>query len=181
MGKRSDFKRNKGDYYITPAEAVLPLMPFVAAGAKYAEVCAGNGALIEALAAHGLVCVYAADERPKGGKGTGIVRANALHLTNADLGNAKFIITNPPWTREILHAMILRFALLRPTWLLFDADWAHTKQAKFYLRFCRRIVSAGRIKWIADSNNTGKDNAAWYLFDATAAATGDGPIFEGFE
>ena len=28
-----------------------------------------------------------------------------------------------------------------------------------------RIVSVGRVKWIAGSKFTGKDNAAWYLFD----------------
>ena len=38
---------------------------------------------------------------------------------------------------------------LAPTWLLFDADWAHTKQAAPYLRHCSHIVSVGRVHWMA--------------------------------
>ena len=53
-----------------------------------------------------------------------------------------------------------------PTWLLFDADWAHTKQSAPYMTSCVKIVSIGRVKWIEDSKMTGKDNCAWYLFDA---------------
>jgi hypothetical protein len=33
----------------------------------------------------------------------------------------------------------------------------------------RKIVSIGRVKWIEDSAGSGKDNAAWYLFDAIKA------------
>jgi len=53
---------------------------------------------------------------------------------------------------------------LAPTWLLFDADWMHTKQAEEYLSRCEKIISVGRLKWIADSDHAGKDNCAWYLF-----------------
>ena len=48
-------------------------------------------------------------------------------------------------------------------WLLFDADWPHTKQSKNYISMCSKIVSVGRVKWFG--NMTGKDNCAWYLFD----------------
>lgn len=61
--------------------------------------------------------------------------------------------------------MIECFRNLLPTWLLFDADWAHTKQASEYLKYCSKIVSIGRVKWIPDSKMTGKDNCAWYLFN----------------
>ena len=54
---------------------------------------------------------------------------------------------------------------MAPTWLLFDADWMHTKQSAPLMPYCRAIVSVGRLKWIPDSAMTGKDNAAWYLFD----------------
>lgn len=175
MGKRSDFPRMKADFYVTPPEAVLPLLPHLKYDTKFAEPCAGNGALSAALEGHGYKCLYEADADPKADH---IHRADALKLCGHDLRGTDMIITNPPWTREILHPMILRFALLRPTWLLFDGDWAHTKQAVFYLRICRRIVSAGRVRWITGSKNTGKDNAAWYLFDGTAAA-GSATVFEG--
>jgi hypothetical protein len=61
--------------------------------------------------------------------------------------------------------LIDRFASIRPTWLLFDADWMHTKQAIPYLQYCSKVVAIGRVKWIEDSKFTGKDNACWYLFD----------------
>jgi hypothetical protein len=61
--------------------------------------------------------------------------------------------------------MIDRFATTHPTWLLFDADWAHTKQSTPYMAYCAKIVSVGRVKWIEGSKMTGKDNCAWYLFD----------------
>ena len=58
--------------------------------------------------------------------------------------------------------MIDHFRKIRPTWLLFDADWMHTKQASPYLFNVEKIISVGRIKWFG--NTTGKDNCAWYLF-----------------
>ena len=76
-----------------------------------------------------------------------------------------YIITNPPWDREILHPMIEHFSALRPTWLLLDADWIHTKQSAPFMPWLRKIVSVGRVKWIPDSKMTGKDNCAWHLFD----------------
>ena len=58
--------------------------------------------------------------------------------------------------------MIEHFKSLKPTWLLFDADWMHTRQSREYIKYCSMIVSVGRIKWFG--NMTGKDNCAWYLF-----------------
>ena len=60
--------------------------------------------------------------------------------------------------------MIDHFRKIRPTWLLFDADWIHTKQSVQYLPLLKKIVSIGRVQWIPDSNSTGKDNCCWYLF-----------------
>jgi hypothetical protein len=89
---------------------------------------------------------------------------DALHLAPEHLAGAECIITNPPWSRNILHGMIDRFASLAPTWLLFDADWAFTKQSEPYMDRCQMIVAVGRVKWIEGSKNTGKDNCAWYNF-----------------
>lgn len=87
----------------------------------------------------------------------------ALTLTDAELPGVP-IITNPPWTRAVLHPMIAHLSSLRPTWLLFDADWPHTRQASELMLRCERIVAIGRVKWIEGSPHTGKDNCAWYLF-----------------
>jgi hypothetical protein len=70
----------------------------------------------------------------------------------------------------VLHQLIIHLSSLAPTWLLFDADWAHTKQAVPYLERCRKIVSVGRVKWIPDSKMTGKDNCAFYLFRSGTAS-----------
>ena len=85
-----------------------------------------------------------------------------LNWVRMKLYESGYIITNPPWDRTMLHPMIEHFTKLRPTWLLFDADWAHTKQSAPYMKKCAEIVSVGRIKWFG--NMTGKDNCAWYLF-----------------
>ena len=89
-------------------------------------------------------------------------------LQHPDIGfdeliESDYVITNPPCDRKILHPMIEYFAPRIRTWLLFDADWMHTKQSVPFMNMCSKIVSVGRIKWFG--NMTGKDNCAWYLFD----------------
>lgn len=164
MGKRSNFARIEKDFYRTPKEAVAPLLPFLPAAFTYIEPCAGDGALIDALPGR---CVHARDIDPKR---QDIYRYDALNLDPFTAKSADFIITNPPWSRNLLHPMIDLFARMCPTWLLFDADWMHTRQAAPYAPLCRMVVSIGRVKWIPDSKYSGKDNAAWYLFDAQSDA-----------
>lgn len=160
MGKRSSFERNERDLYPTPPEAVAPLLPHLAPGTRFVEPCAGDGRLADELVRHGHVCMDATDIEPLA---AGIRRADALG-TKWDCGDA--FITNPPWLRTFLHPLIIHLSDQAPTWLLFDADWMHTKQAAPFKSRLRRVVSVGRVKWIPDSKMTGKDNAAWYLFDA---------------
>jgi hypothetical protein len=166
MGKRSSFERIERDFYPTPREAVLPLLPHLAPGTRFVEPCAGNGALVDVLTAAGHVCARAWDIEPQRDD---IDRLNALERL---VGNIDCFITNPPWDRRTLHPMITHFSDQHPTWLLFDADWQHTRQSVPFLPRLRRIVSVGRVKWIPDSKMTGKDNCAWHLFDkpSTAAA-----------
>jgi hypothetical protein len=83
---------------------------------------------------------------------------------------AECFITNPPWDRKALHPIIENLSRQLPTWLLFDADWMHTKQSVPFMPWLHKIVSVGRVKWIPDSKMTGKDNCCWYLFDATREA-----------
>ena len=155
MGKRSDFERRKNDAYQTPAPAVLPLIPHLRGIKTFAEPCAGEGKLVKALECHGLICNFFDDIE----NGFDAITDEGLELARFDA-----IITNPPWTREILHQMILRFQSIAPTWLLFDADWVHTRQALPFIDQCSHIVSVGRVKWIEDSKFSGKDNAAWHRF-----------------
>jgi hypothetical protein len=153
MGKRSNFTRKPRDLYPTPPPAVAPLLPHVTDIRFFHEPCAGDGDLVRHLEAAGKVCSAASDIAEG---------VDALSITECR-GDA--FITNPPWLREILHRLIAHLSAIAPTWLLLDADWAHTDQAIPFLRWCRKIVSVGRVKWDPDSPHTGKDNAAWYFFD----------------
>lgn len=154
MGKRSDFARIERDFYPTPPEAVLPLVPHLPEFARFAEPCCGDMALVRSLEQHGLECAYAGDIS------TG---QDAFSWWPDD--DINFIITNPPWDRKILHPMIDRFRGQCSTWLLFDADWVHTKQAAPFMPYLSKIVSVGRVKWFPESKMTGKDNCAWHLFE----------------
>lgn len=155
MGKRSEFERIEKDFYRTiDPRAVLPLLPFIE-GNTYVEPCCGEGDLINMLNPRAICLGFSDIETGK----------DALTIDELYCGNADMIITNPPWSRKLLHSMILHFCKLRPTWLLFDADWAHTKQSSELMKYCTDIVSVGRLIWIEGTKTSGKDNCAWYRFD----------------
>jgi len=166
MGKRSSFKRRKRDFYPTPYEGVTPLLPHLPEGTMFVEPCAGDGALVDHLEMNGHHCIGAYDIQPRC---EGVRMLDAL---TADYLAPPCIITNPPWDRDILHPLIIRLSRQAPTWLLFDADWMHTRQSWRFLPMLRKVVSVGRLKWIPGSKHTGKDNCCWYLFDANS----NGPI-----
>lgn len=161
MGKRSNYERIPRDFYPTPPEAVRPLVPHLPSNFSYWEPCAGDGALIDALPG---TCGGASDVEPRR---SDIGEADALRV--GVMCWVDLIITNPPWDRKVLHPMIEHFSAMRPTWLLFDADWMHTKQSAPFVPWLRKVVSVGRVKWIPDSKHTGKDNCCWYLFDQNAS------------
>jgi hypothetical protein len=168
MGKRSSFQKNRHDQYYTPLKPVKPLVPHLPKTPfTYAEPCAGNGSLIthlKSLIEHG-ECLIKSDIEP------GSPEIEVRSAFNQSFDNVDMIITNPPWTREILHDMIVYFSDQKPTWLLFDADWMYTDQSIPYMERCREIVPIGRVKWIEGTQKTGKDNAAWYLFDKKSDQT----------
>jgi len=173
MGKRSDFTRKKHDFYRTPKSCVDVLLPHLPRHGTFCEPCAGDGALVRHLASKHK-CVSAFDIAPQ----TDDIReGDASFITEDDLNGADMIITNPPWDRAPLHQIIERCAILRPTWLLFDADWVHTKQARHSLQLCVMIISVGRVQWIEGSGMSGKDNCCWYLFNATDSRRGN-PTFK---
>jgi hypothetical protein len=171
MGRRSDFERRDQDFYPTPRAAVLPLLPYVPQGTKFIEPCAGDGTLVRVLESFGHHCVDAFDVEP---------RISFVRILDArwfrDTQNADMFITNPPWARAELHGLIRHLSALLPTWLLFDADWPHTLQARTLIKHCASIVSIGRVKWIENSKHTGKDNSCWYFFPVNHTA---GPHFYG--
>lgn len=168
MGKRSEFPRRVQDTYQTiDARAVGALLPHLINVRSFAEPCCGDGFLTEELERQGLTCAWSSDI--EGG-------FDAFHLYSSLIAKADAIITNPPWTRQLLHPLIAHFMYLKPTWLLFDADWAFNRHARLYLPNCTHIVAVGRLKWIENTTMVGKDNAAWYRFDGDHKT---GPHFYG--
>lgn len=171
MGKRSQFERVERDYYPTPAAAVLPLLPHLEPRTHFIEPCAGDGRLMRHLEHHGHVCVDAFDIEPQHKDIDQDDALEAIFVPERGQPIPDAVITNPPWRRDFLHPFIHHWRVQMPTWVLCDADWAHTVQAAPFLPFCRKIVSIGRVKWIEDSKMTGKDNAVWMLLDDTPGPT----------
>ncbi len=163
MGKRSEFERVEKDFYRTiDKRAVQALEPHLRCE-NFAEPCSGMLDLANDVISLGYDCVWHSDISE------GI---DALDLDSDRIHNADCIITNPPWTRSILHPMIDHFISIAPyCWLLFDSDWAHTKQSSPYMKYCTDIVSVGRLIWIPGTNTSGKDNCAWYRFSKDAERT----------
>jgi hypothetical protein len=159
MGKRSNFKRIERDFYRTPELAVLPLLDHISDVREYIEPCAGDGALIDILKKYGKKCLFACDIFSQ--------REDVVKYDLFDLSfENKTIITNPPWDRKILHPLLDKVVESKNcvAYLLFDADWMHTKQSSNYIKYCEKIISIGRVKWIEGSKMTGKDNCCWYKF-----------------
>ena len=163
MGKRSDYERVDRDFYPTPWQAVEPLVPHLPSEFAFAEPCAGDGALVNHIETlvEGSWCSWASDIEPQ---------SDSIHKNHfRDLGSSEFleadyIITNPPWDRKLLHPIIEYFTAFKPTWLLFDADWMHTKQSIEYLPLLKKVVSICRVQWIEGSKSSGKYNSCWYFF-----------------
>jgi hypothetical protein len=165
MGKRSNFERRERDFYATPAAAVPPLIPHLRLHAvrTFAEPCCGDGALVNHLEGFGLRCVYAGD-----------IASGDDALARDSYGEADCVISNPPYARSLMHALISHFQRIAPTWLLLEMDWAATRQAVPHLVCCSDIVVIGRLRWIAGTTMTGKENFGWFRFDARHSG---GPIF----
>lgn len=162
MGKHSNFERKPRDYYPTPIDAVKPLISHLPEKFHFAEPCAGDGRLVEhikKLTDNKAIPTLLSDIEPQKNN---ILKEDVFDVKIPE--TTDFIITNPPWKRTLLHPLIEHLRVQKPTWLLFDANWMFTKQARDYLPYCEKIVTIGRVKWIEDSKMTGKDDSCWYLF-----------------
>lgn len=163
MGKRSDFKRVERDFYPTPREAVVPLLPHLSNG-DFDEPCAGDGALVDHLRSFGHKCRFASDIAPQR---AGIVRMNAFDISQT--GAMKYI-SNPPWPAigqkgDPVISMALHLSEIAPTWFLLSSDFMQNKYFARLQARCVKVVAVGRVKWIPESAGLGKDNCCWYLFD----------------
>ena len=163
MGKRSSFERIPRDILPTPAGAVPPLIPHLRGVHTFAEPCCGDGALVHHLESFGLRCAYAGDIA------TG---QDALALDT--YGDADAIITNPPLQApaharadRTLRAHLANVAIARR-----GLGHHQAGRAVHAVVFRHRVV--GRVRWIEGTTMSGRQNFAWYRFDARQSA---GPIF----
>ena len=157
MGKRSNFERLPKDSYDTTYSAAIPLLCHLPRNAEFIEPCAGKNELVKHLELHWHKCVSASDIEPRA------ERIKMRDLFDSPFERSDLIITNPPRDRKILHALIEKIVNKKhAAWLLFDADWCHTKQSTQYMPYVGKIVSIGRVKWIEGSKHTRKENYAWY-------------------
>lgn len=154
------FKRNPRDYYPTPEAAMRPLYPHLPQEPYFVcDPCAGDGRIGKYLMEHTeAFMAFESDIMPQR---EGMLARDAFEVQ----GPYQCVITNPPWHRPFLHPFIRHCVEIADfTWLLFDADWIHTRQSIALVPYLTDIVSVGRVKWIEDSKNTGFDNASWYRF-----------------
>lgn len=163
MGKRSTFERKARDFYPTPYEAVLPLLPHLPDGVVFDEPCAGDRDLVAHLTTHGHDCARASDVSDR-------YPVDAFDLKRT---GAQMFITNPPWplpgkNGDPTISMAIHLSDMLPTWFLLNADVAHNKYFRRVEHRCRKIVSVGRVSW-AGNGVKGKENCAWMLFDKPAA------------
>ena len=165
MSKYSDFPRREHDEYLTPLRAAIPLRPHLTGIRTFMEPCCADGTLIRHIESFGPLCIYHSDIQT----GTDALTDVLLARTIADA-----IITNPPYTWQILEPMIVRFSQIAPTWLLLEADFKHTVQAAQYMAMCSDVVSVGRVRWFEDTKHEGKQNYAWYRFHSQHNR---GPVF----
>jgi hypothetical protein len=164
--RRPGLKRHKNDLYQTPYHAVPPLIPWLRGIRTFAEPCCGDGDMVRHLESFGLRCVYAGD-----------LSTGQDALASTDYNDPDVIITNPPYTRSVMHPMIEHFRKIAPTWLLLEQDWCGTKQATPLLRSCTDMLPIGRVQWMAEKKGAGFDNSVWARFDAHHTA---GPVWHSF-
>jgi hypothetical protein len=125
---------------------------------SFVEPCRGEGRLIEHLVSAGHRCAgaYGLPEHD--------ARSHRYRLEPTDV-----FITNPPWSRPILHEIVVNLSDQAATWLLIDFNWLARRQAGPYLPRLRKVVIIGRVKWIEDSPFTGKDDSVWCKFTRPSA------------
>lgn len=160
MGKRSSFEKIPKDFYATTdPKAIPPNFVECVRGKRYAEPCYGEGDL-EDLLMDVAVCRWRSDIRD-----TGCCKLwDATCLSEHELEHCDMILTNPPFSRDVLLPLIDHFTSLKPTWLLLPAGYMHNRYFATYMRECSRVVSIGRLKWFKDSKYTSTDDFAWYHF-----------------
>lgn len=177
MGKRSNFAKRARDYYATPLDPIKPLVGYLL-GQTYAELCVGGGDLVSGISlltfrlADKPTCGFASDIQPDTKRLAANVptlkytRRNALTITPRDLTGIDCIVTNPPFSWNVLSRLLPVWLNLKPTWLLLPSDMANNVRFSKFMCHCSDILPVGRVSWM-DNGQSGMENYSWYLFDAS--------------
>ncbi len=175
MGRYSNYKENRPkDFWPTvDPDAITPVFEMFVRGKTYAEPCWGDGSLEGLLTGAGAVCRWASDIRPNDW-----YTCDALDVTKQDVSGCDLIITNPPFSWEMLKTLLDHLPTLKPTWLLLPASQMHNKRMGPYMRNCKEIVSVGRLYWVNGPDDPsphkgikGKEDYCWYLFYPSEQST----------
>lgn len=176
MGKRSSFEKRGRDYYWTPLEPIRPLVPYLL-GQQYAEPCVGGGDLVKGInhltfrLPNKPRCGFASDLQPDTPRlavnvpTLSYTQRDARSLLPADLIGIDCIVTNPPFTWDVLSVLLEVWIDLKPTWLLLPSDMANNVRFARFMGFCSDIIPVGRISWM-ENGQSGMENYSWYMFDA---------------
>ena len=156
-------------YWPTPLAAVIPLIPYLPPRARYGEPCAGDGALIRHLSDlwPGGRPIWASDIQPDG---PGIDEMAVSEIRPQVCDEVDLWITNPPWPKtgqngDPAISIIRHLAKIAPTWALLPWDFAANAYFGRLAEMCSEIVPIGRVSWLGNGT-PGKDNCAWFRFDA---------------
>ena len=165
MGKRSDFNevRPRDLWPTIDPDAITTSFVAKVRGKTYAEPCWGGGDL-EDLLMDVATCKWRSDLEPQV---DGVRQVDALNLSREDLHSASCIITNPPYSWNLLQPLLDHLPWLKPTWMLLPADFMHNKRSGPYMKNCSDILSIGRLYWMKHEGEKpikGKDNYCWFLF-----------------
>lgn len=180
MAKTQAYKRRERDWYPTPAWCVDALAEFYSfAGCTILEPAAGDGAMIDALEAHGAT-VYGEDIHPLRddiAKADWFEREDCQYTETILGGKAQkvnrfdYVITNPPYDKAgefIRHALEISnsktiFAFL----LRNEFDCAKSRHDLFSDGnwFIHKIVLTKRPYWTFERKASPRHNYAWYLFN----------------
>jgi hypothetical protein len=169
MSKRSDFKKVPKDFYPTTDKKVLvDVFLRDIQGKTYAEPCWGEGDLEDLL--RGNRCLWRSDLRDTSPMSK---QMDGLKVTPYDVRDCDLIVTNPPFSKDVLLPLIDHWITLKPTWLLLPADLMHNKYFGPYMEKCAKVVSIGRICWFPAEGKrvASTDNFCWYFWEKDAKET----------
>lgn len=185
MTKRAagKFPRNERDFYATPEEPILKLLPYLRGTTTFAEPMCGDGAIVRVLEARGWEPVFLCDLEPQGDMAEIAEVADVLDTEAHHYEGVDVIVSNPPWpmppNKLVGHPggtptmqIIQHLMQFKPTWLLLAADFMHNRYFEALAPYCTKVVSVGRVSWQGNGKK-GYDNAAWFRFDGNAEDGGE--------